>query len=83
MTAGEWSAEISAIFRDVLAIELTSVHVDVIDAGLLDSLALVTLLVEIEERTGVQVPLERLDLDDLRTVDAMSRVLSRFSQRAA
>jgi acyl carrier protein len=79
----DWSAEIVTIFREVLGIELTSNHVDVIDTGLLDSLALVTLLFEIEQRTGIEVPFETLDLDDLRTVDSMAVAVGRLSERVA
>ena len=79
----DWTAEIDAIFREVLAIELDSIHLDVIDAGLLDSLSLVTLIFEIEQRTGIQVPLETLDMDDLRTVASIADVLDRLSRQAA
>jgi len=83
MTPRDWEGELVGIFRDALAIELESVHVDVIDAGLLDSLALVTLLFEVEQRTGIEVPLERLDLDDLRTVASMAGVFGGLSEQAA
>jgi acyl carrier protein len=83
VSAHDWSAEIVAIFHEVLAIELPSTDVDVIDSGVLDSLALVTLLFEIEQRTGIEVPLEQLDLEDLRTVDAMAEVIDGLSRQAA
>jgi acyl carrier protein len=83
VTARDWEAEISAIFREVLGIELPSTDVDVIDSGLLDSLALVTLLFEIEQRTGIEVPFETLDLEDLRTVDSMAVAVGRLSGQAA
>jgi acyl carrier protein len=81
--ARDWSAEIDAIFREVLGIELPSNRVDVIDSGLLDSLSLVTLLFEIEQRTGIEVPFETLDLEDLRTVDSMAVAVGRISEQAA
>jgi acyl carrier protein len=81
--ARDWRGEIVAIFRDVLGIELSSTQVDVIDTGVLDSLSLVTLLFELEQRTGIEVPLERLELNDLRTVDAMAGVVGRLSEQAA
>jgi acyl carrier protein len=79
----DWSDEIVAIFREVLGIELPSNDVDVIDSGLLDSLSLVTLLFEIEQRTGIEVPFETLDLEDLRTVDSMAVAVGRLSGQAA
>jgi acyl carrier protein len=83
MSSRNWSTEIIAIFRDVLAIEVPSPDADVIEAGLLDSLALVTLIFELEQRTGVDMPLESLDLDDLRTVHRMAGVLERLEAEVA
>lgn len=83
MTVPDWSAEIVTIFREVLGIELPSTHVDVIETGMLDSLALVTLLYELEQRTGMEVPFERLELSDLRTVDDMARAVDRVFEQAA
>jgi acyl carrier protein len=83
LTARDLAAEIVTIFREVLGIELSSTRVDVIDTGVLDSLALVTVLFEIEQRTGMQVPFERLELDDLRTVDDMARAVDRLFEQAA
>ena len=83
MTVRDWSAEIDAIFREVLNIELASSDVDVIDSGVLDSLSLVTLLFELEQRTGIEVPFETFDLDDLRTVDSMAGAIGRLFETAA
>jgi D-alanine--poly(phosphoribitol) ligase subunit 2 len=83
MIVHDWPAEIDAIFREVLGIELPSHDVDVIETGLLDSLALVTLLFEIEQRTGIEVPFETLDLDDLRTVESMAAAVGRLAEQAA
>jgi acyl carrier protein len=82
-TTPDWSAEILAIFREVLAIEIDSTEVDVIDSGVLDSLALVTLLFELEQRTGLEFPLDRVGLDDLRTVSSMAGVVARAYDQAA
>jgi acyl carrier protein len=83
LTTRDWGAEIVTIFREALGIELPSTSVDVLDTGILDSLALVTLLFEIEQRTGMQVPLEQLELDDLRTVDDMAGAVGRLHEPAA
>lgn len=64
-----------AIFRDELAIEVPGTDVDLIEIGLLDSLGLVTLVVEIEERCGVSIPFETLDVDDFRTVRSIVRLV--------
>ncbi len=61
-----------AIFRDKLNIDVPGTDVDVIETGLLDSLGLVTLVVEIEEQFNVSVPFETLDVDDFRTVRSIA-----------
>lgn len=70
---------IRCIFRDSLAVEVPDVTTDVIETGLLDSLALVTLLFELEQEFEITIPLDDLDVESLRTVE---RIVS-FVDRAA
>jgi D-alanine--poly(phosphoribitol) ligase subunit 2 len=72
MSTGE---RIERIFRDVLSIDVPSVSTDIIAAGLLDSLALVTLLFEVEQEFGVMIPLEDLNLETLRTVERIAALV--------
>lgn len=44
---------------------------DLIATGLLDSLSVVALLVELEHRLGVVVRMEEIDLNSLRTLDSL------------
>lgn len=74
--SGDQREEIVAIFRDALGIDVPSYDADVIETGLLDSLGLITLLYEIEQRFGVQIPFEALDLDDFRSVDALAGLVA-------
>lgn len=71
--------ELSALFDEALHIEVPSPETDLIDSGLLDSLQLVQLLLEIEERMGKRIPLDEVQLDDLRSV---SRLAALIEQRA-
>jgi acyl carrier protein len=67
--------QVRALFSEVLNIEVPSDETDLIDGGFLDSLALVELLVEIEARFGVAMPLDDLDIDDFRSVARISEVI--------
>jgi methoxymalonate biosynthesis acyl carrier protein len=67
--------QVRALFNEALNIEVPSDETDLIDGGFLDSLALVELLVEIEARFGVAVPLDDLDIDDFRSVARISEVI--------
>jgi acyl carrier protein len=68
---------IERIFRDTLSITPPAPEVDIIDAALLDSLGLVTLLFEIEQELGLQLPLESLEVDDFRSIALIARLMVR------
>ncbi len=78
MAATDTAEEILRVFRDVMGVEVPSRKTDILETGLLDSLALVTLLVELEERFGVRIDLETLDLEQLRTVESLGVVVDQL-----
>jgi acyl carrier protein len=68
--------DLSALFRDKLFIDVPSADTDLIDSGLLDSLQLVQLLLHVERDLGHRIPLDEIDLDDLRSLERLARVIS-------
>lgn len=70
-------AVIERIFRETLGITPPAPEVDIIDAALLDSLGLVTLLFEIEQELGLQLPLESLEVDDFRSIGLIAQLILR------
>ena len=78
----ETVVRIEQIFRDVLNITVPSATTDIIEAGILDSLGLVTLLFEIEEQFGVAIPLEEVDIDGLRTVERIAALVEHLGNDA-
>ena len=44
-------------------------------SGVLDSLTLVQLLLDLEQRFGVTIPLEELEIDDFRSVNSIARLV--------
>lgn len=46
---------------------------DLIRAGILDSLLITDLILHLEERTGHSIPLAKLNLDAIKTIDALYR----------
>jgi acyl carrier protein len=79
-TTGTVNEQVSAIFSDALNISVPSDETDLIDGGLLDSLTLVELLVEIEVQFGVVVALDALEIDDFRTVSRIAEVITRSAE---
>lgn len=60
-------ARVRRVFADELELEVDA-HMDLIEGGVLDSIAFVQLLVGLEEEFGVEVDIQHLELDDFRSV---------------
>jgi acyl carrier protein len=73
-------ARIQALFEDALSVPAPEPGVDIIDTGLLDSLALVTLLFELEVEFGVQIPLDSLEIEDFRTIERIAALVAGQNQ---
>jgi acyl carrier protein len=81
MTAAELTPQVRAIFADTLNIEVPSDETDLIEAGYIDSLALVELLFAIEREFAVSVPLDELEIDDFRNVRSISELVAAANGR--
>jgi D-alanine--poly(phosphoribitol) ligase subunit 2 len=71
----DYEDAILRIYREALDIEVDGLDVDVFESGLLDSLGLVLLVSEIEERFGLRIPFETLEIDEFRTVRSLARIV--------
>lgn len=58
-----------------LHVDVPSPDVDLLESGVLDSLQLVDLLLLIEQHFGRRIPLEAIDLDDLRSLGRLAQLL--------
>jgi D-alanine--poly(phosphoribitol) ligase subunit 2 len=76
-------ARAQQILEDALNVEAPEPDVDIIAAGLIDSLGLVTLIFELEQEFKVQIPLESLDVEDFRTVANIARTIENLKQKGA
>ncbi|SRR5579883_976770 len=76
---------IRGLLSEKLLVEVDSLDADLLKAGILDSLALIQLLVHLEERFGVKIPLDEVDIEDLRSISSIARLVEnqRSAQRAA
>jgi acyl carrier protein len=75
--------DLTAVFRDKLFIELPAPDTDLLDSGLLDSLQLVQLLLHVEQDLGYRIPLDEIDLDDLRSLERLARVIAARAEPVA
>ena len=69
--------QIIDIFRERFETQLTCIEVDLLETGLVDSVRIVELVLEIEQRFGVNLPFEELEIDDFRTVPRLAERISR------
>jgi len=70
--------EIAAVLAGTLHVDVPSAATDLLAGGLLDSLGIVELLAEVETRCGVRIPMERLELEDVRSVNAIAAFVTRL-----
>ncbi|PYP17936.1 MAG: hypothetical protein DMD52_03510 [Gemmatimonadetes bacterium] len=75
--------ELAALFADELHVIVPSRETDLLATGRLDSVGLVELLLQLEKHFGVRVDIERLELDQLRSLAAIATfVAARLRRRA-
>ena len=68
-------ASILKLIRDRLNIDVVHVDVDLIETGMIDSLALITLITALEERFGCELPLDDFNLDNFRSARRIAQYL--------
>jgi acyl carrier protein len=76
INGSELEGRVVELIRDALQVEAPAPDADLIDLGLLDSLAIVTLLAEIEIAFGIELPLDDFEVDCFRTVERMAQFLA-------
>ena len=73
---------VTAILRDSLHIEIEHSGVDLISSGLVDSLALVELLLELERVLDTPLALDELEIDDFRSAESIARFAAAQNDQA-
>ncbi|OLT06592.1 hypothetical protein BJF90_16110 [Pseudonocardia sp. CNS-004] len=63
------------LIRDRLNIDVADVDVDMIETGVLDSIALVTLITAIEEAHSCELPLDDFDIENFRSARRITQYL--------
>lgn len=68
---------IQRIFKEELFVDPESPDSDLVQTGVLDSLTVVRLLVILEERFGLTVAMDDLDLADFRSIGSIAQWVAR------
>jgi D-alanine--poly(phosphoribitol) ligase subunit 2 len=69
-------ARLGTVFVESFHIEVPSPDTDLLETGILDSFQFVELLVQLEQHFGLQIKIDDIDLDDLRTLARIARLLA-------
>ena len=75
--------EIAEIFAGRFDTRLESDDVDLLESGLVDSVRIVELVLEIEQRFDVSLPFEELEIEDFRTVARLADRIARTLPKVA
>ena len=67
---------LGALFAESFHVEVPSSDTDLLETGILDSFQFVELLVQLEQRFGFRIKIEDIDLDDLRTLSRIARLVA-------
>ena len=77
MTANiDLEQRVQTLINERLQSEVPAGEQDLFDSGVLDSLSFVDVLVALEEEFALQIPLDRVNLDDFRSVARIARYIS-------
>lgn len=72
------TGEILELIAQKLPAEHISEDADLLEEGILDSVTLVQLIVCLEQRFGVRIELNELEIDDLRSVRSIAGVVTKL-----
>ena len=67
---------LGALFAETFHIEAPGSDTDLLESGILDSLQLVELLSQLEQHFGLRIRIEDIDLDDLRSLQRLARLVA-------
>jgi D-alanine--poly(phosphoribitol) ligase subunit 2 len=70
---------LGALFARSFHIDVPTADTDLLASGMLDSLQLVELLLQLEQQFGLRITIDDIDLDDLRTVRRIASVVAKKS----
>jgi acyl carrier protein len=68
--------QLGRMFADVTGSEPPGPEADLIEGGVLDSLALVELLFAIEQELGIEIPPDRLEVRRFRTLASLAELVA-------
>jgi acyl carrier protein len=63
------------MMTETLLVEVGSPEDDLLATGALDSMNLIQLLVNLEKHFGIKIPLDELQIEDVRSIQSIARLV--------
>ncbi len=73
--------EVAELFSNRLGIAIPSYETDLFDAGILDSMVFVELLLQIEAACGVKFDLSNVHIEQFRSVEKIAELVAAMNTR--
>jgi D-alanine--poly(phosphoribitol) ligase subunit 2 len=70
---------IRSVLHDHLNVMVESPEANLLESGLVDSIGLVELILHLEDRFSIALPMESLELDDLQSINTIADLITRLS----
>lgn len=67
--------QLTTLFLDQLQVRVVSPQTDLLETGLLDSLKLVDLLLQLEQQFAIRIAVDDLDVERFRSIETIARFL--------
>ena len=67
---------LNSLFSETFQVAVPSAQTDLLDTGILDSFQMVELLFQLEEHFGLRVDIDRIELDNLRTLERIAGLVT-------
>jgi acyl carrier protein len=67
--------KIEKLFTDRLYLQVESPYTDLLDSGILDSMALVELLFGLEQEFGVRISISNLEIENFRSIASIAALV--------
>jgi acyl carrier protein len=72
--------QIVTLFTEKLNVEIPSIHTDLLEVGILDSLSFVELLVHLEQEFGTKISLDDLEIEHFRSVAKIAEFVTHHKE---
>ena len=80
-TSDNLVAELLSVLPSELNIQIPAEDTDLLDEGIIDSFGLVNLMFLMERRWGIRMSVDKLDLDNMRSVERIAAFIEREGTR--